>query len=153
LFFSKNKFFFWDRHISPLVIICCFLWIEDTEMPIQYKVTLTQEERLFLVDLTSHGKTSARKIKRANILLKSDEGGYDNQSLAEIVETSESPIHRTKRAFVEEGLSFALEEGSCSGQPRKQSASQEATLITIACTKLSHPQDVAVGHYPYLGKT
>lgn len=104
-------------------------------MPIQYKVTLTEEERLFLTELTSHGKTSARKIKRANILLKSDEGGYDNQSLAEIIQISESTIHRTKRAFVEEGLTFALEEGRRPGQPRKLSPSQEATLISIACTK------------------
>ncbi|HHC7130278.1 TPA: helix-turn-helix domain-containing protein [Vibrio parahaemolyticus] len=45
-------------------------------------------------------------------------------------------VYRTKHCFVEEGLQSALEEGKRSGQPKALNSSEEATLITIACTKL-----------------
>lgn len=40
---------------------------------IKYKITLTQSERMELEQLTARGKSSARRIKRAQILLMSDQ--------------------------------------------------------------------------------
>ena len=40
----------------------------------KYNVSLNQEQREYLANLTSKGKDSARKIKRANILVLADEG-------------------------------------------------------------------------------
>ena len=48
-------------------------------MNIKYKVTLTEKERYALEKLTASGKSSARKIKRSQILLMSDHGRYTNQ--------------------------------------------------------------------------
>lgn len=104
-------------------------------MDIKYKVTLTEEERAALQSLTSHGKTSARKIKRARILLLLDENTYEVQDIMDSLSVSSSTIYRTKRSFVEDGLEAALEEGCRPGQPRKLDGKQDALLIAIACSE------------------
>ena len=48
-------------------------------MPKRYKVELTELERSDLLVLTGKGKVSARRIKRALALLRSDEGATDEQ--------------------------------------------------------------------------
>ena len=103
-------------------------------MNIKYKIELCTSERDELDELSSQGKRSARQIKRAQILLMSDEHAYEDQEIAEILSVSTSTIYRTKRDFVEYGLEEALQEGSRSGQPRKLDANQEALLVSIACT-------------------
>jgi hypothetical protein len=45
----------------------------------KYIVDLTPEERGRLVELTQKGQQSARKIKRANILLLADAGKKDKE--------------------------------------------------------------------------
>jgi transposase len=104
-------------------------------MNIKYKVTLTEAERIELKQLTSSGKNSARRIKRAQILLMSDQGAYEEQDISDILSVSFSTLYRTKRDFVEYGLETALEEGARSGQPRKLNAHQDALLVAIACSK------------------
>ncbi len=47
-----------------------------------YIVDLTNEQREELIDLTGKGKASARKLTRARILLKADEGWKDEQIVA-----------------------------------------------------------------------
>lgn len=104
-------------------------------MAVKYKVELSDEERQYLNDLISRGKTSARKIKRAQILLRCDEACYEIQDIMDLLSVSSSTIYRTKRNFVEVGLEAALEEGSRPGQPRKLDSSQEAILVSIACSE------------------
>src|SRR5271154_613872 len=108
---------------------------KDIKMTIKYKVTLTEEERFELEKLTSSGKSSARKIKRAQILVMSDDRHYTDQEMGDALKVSASTIYRVKRDFVEYGLEQALEEGARCGQPRKLTAKQEALLVAIACSK------------------
>lgn len=103
-------------------------------MNVKYKVTLSEDECFKLEQLTSTGKSSVRRIKRAQILLMSNHGSYEDQEISDILSVSPSTIFRTKRDFVEYGLEHALEEGARSGQPRKLDAHQEALLIAIACS-------------------
>lgn len=103
-------------------------------MPTQYKVTLTKEEKQQLQAIVSQGKSSARKIKRAQILLQSSNGCHDNQVLIDAFGVSNSTIARVRRSFVEDGLEAALSEGSRPGQPRKLTAKDEALLIATACS-------------------
>ena len=100
---------------------------------IKYTVDLTEEEREHLLGLTQRGKSSVRKIKRAQMLLKADDGLGDEQ-IAEAVGTSSSTVHRTRKRFVEEGLG-ALTERPRSGQPRKLDGRQEAHLIAVTCSE------------------
>jgi uncharacterized protein YerC len=80
-------------------------------MNIKYKVTLSVCEREELEEITSQGKSSARRIKRAQILLLSDNRAYEDQDISGILAVSTSTIYRVKRAFVEYGLLEALGEG------------------------------------------
>ena len=100
----------------------------------KYVVSLSEEERGQLVELTRRGKSPVRKVKRARILLKSSEGLTDS-AVAEAVETSPSSVFRVRKRFVEEGLEQALNERPRSGHPFKLDERQEAHLIAIACSQ------------------
>ena len=54
-------------------------------MNIRYRVTLTADERLHLEALTQKGKVSARRIKRAQILLAADQGSTDETIAKNVV--------------------------------------------------------------------
>lgn len=104
-------------------------------MNIRYIVELTEEERNELLDLTRAGKPSARKVRRANILLMADRRAHTDKQIIQALSTSSSTVFRTKRRYVEGGLSHALNEASRQGGLRKLDGRQEATLIALACTK------------------
>jgi len=104
-------------------------------MNIRYIVELSEEEKDELTHLTCKGKVSARMLKRANILLMSDRRKHQDKEISEALNVSTSTIYRTKKNFVEEGLSHALNEGARPGMPRKLDANQEALLIALACSQ------------------
>ncbi|MDZ7867945.1 MAG: IS630 family transposase [Rheinheimera sp.] len=99
-----------------------------------YRVELTQDERDQLTQMLSKGQHSARKLKRANLLLLADGHQHSDTEISALLHVSTSTIYRTKRRFVEDGLEFALAEGYRPGQPKMLDAKEDAMLITIACT-------------------
>ena len=99
---------------------------------IKYVVDLNDQEREHLLEVTRHGKSSARKIKRAHMLLKADQDLSDVQ-IAQAVDTSRATVLRTRKRFVEEGLD-ALNERPRSGQPNKLDGKQQAHIIALACS-------------------
>jgi len=103
-------------------------------MNIRYRVDLTVEERDELTKLLSAGTCSARKLKRAQILLAADVGASD-EAIERTIGASGSTIYRTKRRFVEVSLEAALSEGPRPGAERKLSGKEEALLIATACSK------------------
>ena len=102
-------------------------------MNIRYRVTLTADERLHLEALTQKGKVSARRVKRAQILLAADQGSTD-EAIATNVVVGTSTVYRTKQRFVEEGLERALSELPRVGAPRKLEIEDEAMLCAVACS-------------------
>jgi transposase len=102
-------------------------------MPVKYTVNLTQEEHQQLIDLTKKGKTSARVVKRAQILLLADQG-YQDEAIASILMVGESTVHRTRQRYVEEGVELALSERPRKGREKKLSPQAEAFLIATACS-------------------
>ncbi len=100
----------------------------------KYIVRLTEEEREDLTALTKKGKTGARKLKRANILLLADEGRYDAET-AEILRTGASTVQRARKRFVEGGPEKALNEDPRIGAPRILNGRDEAVLIAEACSE------------------
>jgi transposase len=103
-------------------------------MNIRYRVDLTADERDELNQLLSVGKCSARKLKRAQILLAADAGASDEE-IERTIGVSGSTIYRTKRRFVEVSLEAALSEEPRPGAERKLSGKEEALLIATACSK------------------
>ncbi len=104
------------------------------DMPaLKYKVELNGSERTHLKQLVSRGEASARKVKRALVLLKADEGMPD-RDIANGLLISVSTVGRVRTRFVHEGLDGALNERARPGQKRKLDGRQEAHLIAIACS-------------------
>jgi transposase len=97
-------------------------------------VHLTPEEREELVGLTRKGKVSARKLTRARILLKADEGWKDEQIIAAL-NCSDSTVERTRKRCVEGGLPKALNEDPRPGAKRKLDGRGEAHLIALTCSE------------------
>jgi transposase len=99
----------------------------------RYRVTLTQYERNELKALLSGGKSPARKLKRAQILLAAD-AGVSDEDIATSVAVGGSTVYRTKRRFVEGNLEAALSEEPRPGAERKLTDKEEALLVATACS-------------------
>jgi transposase len=105
----------------------------EAQMNVRYRVELSQAERDELAALLSGGKHSARKLKRAQILLSADAGDSDEE-IAESLGVGGSTVHRTKRRFVLGNLAAALSEQPRPGAARKLSGKEEALLVATACS-------------------
>lgn len=104
-------------------------------MPLKkkYIVELTPEERDRLEALTRKGSTSARRMKRALVLLAAGEGDKDEEVAAK------ARVHRVtvediRKRFVLEGLDAALSEHPRPGKARMLDGRQEAFVIALACS-------------------
>ncbi len=98
----------------------------------KYLVDLTDDERAELLALTNKGTVRARKMKRAQILLKADAGLTDAAIMAALG-VSRPTVERVRQRFVEGNLPRALNDNPRPGQQRKLSGRQEARLIAEAC--------------------
>jgi transposase len=98
----------------------------------KYVVDLTAEERSTLEHLVQRGKSSARKLTRARILLQADEGLTDEE-IAMALDVGIATVERPRQRCVEVNLE-ALHERPRPGGQRKLSGKQEAHLIAVACT-------------------
>ena len=72
----------------------------------RYLVTLTEEERAYLLRLTQKGKVSARKLTRAHILLQAD-AGVSDKAIAAALHIGIATVERICQRFVEECLDAA----------------------------------------------
>lgn len=98
----------------------------------KYTVDLTAEERLTLEQLLQRGKSRARKLVRARILLQADEE-FTDEEIATALEVGIATVERTRQRFVERNLE-ALNDLPRPGGQCKLSDKQEAHLIAVACT-------------------
>lgn len=106
----------------------------------KYLINLSDEEQHELLEITRKGEVKARKMKRAMILLKADEGLSDPQIMAAI-SVSRPTVERIRKRFVEGGLERALNEDSRPGQKRKLDGRGEAQLIAVACSQAPDGHD------------
>lgn len=105
----------------------------------RYKVTLTQEERSYLEELTHKGKIQAAKANKARALLLCDAGEYGPAwkvaKVSEAVGITSRTIEHIKKRFVEEGLEAALERKKRESPGSvKFDGAFEARLIALACS-------------------
>ena len=99
----------------------------------KYLVDLTDEEQGNLLDVIRKGKTTARRVARAHILLRAAAGASDEE-IAETLHLGLSTVHRTRQRFVDEGLTAALSERGRSGSPPVLTGKQAAFLVALACS-------------------
>jgi Homeodomain-like domain len=107
----------------------------------RYVVRLSGEERRQLETLVRKGKSPARRLLKARILLKVDVSeageGWSDSRIIEALDASPSMVYRVRKQLVEEGFAAVLS--------RKQRATpavapifdgeKEAKLIALACSK------------------
>lgn len=103
-------------------------------MATKYWVTLSPDEQATLSALTSQGQLSARKMKRAQILMAAHKKHTDD-AIATIVGVGLSTVHRTRQKFIEGGIEFALNERPRPGGTKKLDSKAEALLIATACSE------------------
>jgi transposase len=107
----------------------------------KYIVTLTEEERKMLGELTSKGEHKSQKILDALILLGCDEGEFQtkrstNEEISRVLKTSMRKIDRVKKRFVEEGLDVALNGRKGSRvYVKKADGDFEAHLVALSCSE------------------
>lgn len=99
----------------------------------KYVVDLTIEERQQILNLLKKGKAAARTVCRAQILLQADEGASD-RTIAATLHVGVATVERTRKRFVEEGLTTALTERRRPGGQPKLQGKDEAFLIATACS-------------------
>jgi len=107
----------------------------------KYIVTLTEEERNSLTEMTSKGRHRSQKVLNALTLLACDEGEYQklrstNAEISKVLNTSMRKIDRVKKRFVNQGLDVAL-NGKKSDRvyQKKADGDFEAHLIALSCSK------------------
>lgn len=98
-----------------------------------FRVRLKEEEREELNQYIRRGKSSARSIARARILLLADEGRSDAE-IIDALKVSRPTIVRIRKRYCEGGLKSALNEKPRSGAPPKIDARVEAKLTSLACS-------------------
>jgi transposase len=107
----------------------------------RYTLTLTEDEREALCDLTSKGKHNSQQILNALILLNCDKSEFNvnhstNEEISRILNISMRKIDRVKRRFVEEGLEVALHgEKSDRIYAKKVDGDIEAHLVALSCSE------------------
>jgi transposase len=98
-----------------------------------YEVNLSQAERDHLKNLVSTGTEKARKLTRARILLKADEGWTD-EATSQALDVGIATVGRVRQRYGEAGLERALNRKPSRRQyERKIDGNSEAHLIALSC--------------------
>jgi hypothetical protein len=106
----------------------------------KYVVRLSGEERERLEALLRKGKSPARRLLKARILLKADvsEGGagWSDSRIVRALDTSTSMVCRVRQQVVEEGLEAVLsrKQRATPAVARIFDGEKEAKLIALACS-------------------
>jgi transposase len=100
----------------------------------EYVVKLTPKERQRLLAVVNKGQNKAAVIRRAHILLKSDEGKSDRQ-ISELLYIHEDSVRNTRKRFVEGGLQAALEDKAKPKREPKLNEQRQAHLVAMACSQ------------------
>ena len=78
----------------------------------KYIVKLSEAERNDLQALINKGKSPAKRLLKARILLKADAGAqgenWSDGAIIEALDTNKSMVTRVRQQFVEEGLEAVL---------------------------------------------
>ncbi len=92
-----------------------------------YIVELTDDERSRLQEVVKKLKGASQKLKRANILLKTDAGWTDTR-IAEVLDCRTKTVENVRQRFVELGFEIAL-HGKKRDEPQlEQLAKRHAAL-------------------------
>jgi transposase len=105
----------------------------------KYMVRLTAEEREELIALVSKGKSSAAKIRHAQVLLKADADGpnWPDPRIAEAFSMHLNTVAGIRKRWVEQGLDAALNRKPQAWPSRspKLDGAGEARVLAVSCSE------------------
>ena len=107
----------------------------------KYVVRLSAGEREHLQALIRKGKSPAKRLLKARILLKADVSeageGWSDSRIIQALDTSASMIYRVRKQLVEEGFETVLSRKRRMTPPVAAifDGEKEAKLIALACSK------------------
>ncbi|MBI4713181.1 MAG: helix-turn-helix domain-containing protein [Planctomycetes bacterium] len=104
-----------------------------------YMVDLTEEERQRLQGLIASGKTAARKLTHARILLKADRSpsgpNWPDWQISQALDVGRVTVERVRKRFIAEGLESALNRDKPQRvYQRKIDGKGEAHLVAVVCS-------------------
>jgi transposase len=99
----------------------------------EHVICLKGEARKRLQELVQSGTRSVRVVRRALILLKSDEG-FTDEEIAVHVGCSDRTVRSVRKRFCRGSLEDALYDAPRSGAPPTFTPRQQQQVIALACT-------------------
>jgi len=110
----------------------------------KFRVELSSVYRAELESICRRQSVAAAKVRRARVLLMSDENHPDGRrrdwEIAEAVGVCERQVVRIRQQFVREG-GTVLDRKPCPSVPRKIDGAAEAQLITLCCSRPPQGRD------------
>ena len=105
---------------------------------LKYIVCLTDEERATLKKIVTTGKSSAKEILHANILLATDDNRTPKLTVVEAADkcnSTDTTVQTIRKAYHEGGLDFALKRKKRETPPveAKITGEVEAHIVALAC--------------------
>ncbi len=100
---------------------------------VRTELRLSTASRRVVESVRGSGVHLAREVTHAHILAALDRGVSDAQ-VCEVLGVERTAIWRTRSAYLEHGVEYALHDIARTGKPRTYGAKQEAELTALACT-------------------
>ncbi len=103
----------------------------------RYRIHLTPIERATLRDWVKKGKSKARVIQRAQVLLASDEqtGRQSERAISLAYHLSVKSVERIRKSFCEEGMGIFEPKPRKTRSDKKIDGRVEAHLIALVCSE------------------
>lgn len=107
---------------------------------VKYVIELSEQDRSELIEIVKKGKSPARTILRANILLASDRRSGKHMTIAEISKvyhTTPTTVHNVRVSYCENGLKATItrKKRETPPVPSKVTGDVEAHVIALSCSK------------------
>lgn len=99
----------------------------------QTELHLSDEDRALIESFRAKGWHSAREVNRAHILLALDRAIPESQIMA-VLGVGRTLIWRTRAAYLEGGVEYALHDEARPGKPRQYDTDVEAQIAALACS-------------------
>src|SRR3989337_4358793 len=99
----------------------------------QTEIHLSEDDRTTLKSFRTKGQNMTREINRAHILSALDQK-IPEATIMQVLGVGRTAIWRTRSAYVEKGLDYALHDVARPGQPRQYRTDQQAEVVALACS-------------------
>ncbi len=99
----------------------------------QTELILSKQDRRTVDEFRARGLHRAREFNRAHILAALDRR-IPEPVIMEVLSVGRTAIWRTRAAYLQSGLDFALHDEARPGKPKQYEADAEAQITALACS-------------------